>query len=406
MVQNYERTTDRQKWDVNNMQKAIEAVNKGMAVRTASRKFDVPQMALKRRILKKNVFAIDAKKSLGSKQCVFTPEQEKELVDHILNMESMTTHDVRNLAYQLAERNNIRHPFSPEKQTAGKDWLVGFRKRHPEISLRSPEATSAARARAFNKPVVSKFFSLLNELNDKGQFPPHRIFNVDETSISTVPGRCSKIIAKKGRKQVGRVTSAERGDSTTAVICMSAGGNFIPPMLIFSRQRMKQELMDGAPPGSIYACNESGWMRQQVFSSWFDHFLMHTKPSIDDPALLILDGHLSHTKNLAVVEKAQTNHVTILCTHRMQPLDVGVMFPLKTFHDQSLQKWMNNNPGRAVTVFQIAEIFCESYLKACTQVNAISGIRRTGILPCNPDIFSDADFVLQRKQRNNQKMRN
>ena len=124
-------------------------------------------------------------------------------------------------------------------------------------------------------------------------FSPHRIFNVDETSLCTVPTKNSKVFAKKGRKQVARITSAERA---TAVLCMSATRHFIPPMVIFRRVRVKLELMDDTPPCSISACNKSGWMSLEVFKEWFDHFLKHTKPSAEDPALLILDGHLTHTK--------------------------------------------------------------------------------------------------------------
>lgn len=80
---------------------------------------------------------------------------------------------------------------------AGKTWLSGFQKRHPEISLRSPDSTSAAHARAFNKPVGPKFFGLLKEITQKYNYPPYKIYNVDEASISTVPGRNSKTFAKK-----------------------------------------------------------------------------------------------------------------------------------------------------------------------------------------------------------------
>jgi hypothetical protein len=212
------------------MESAINAVkNQGMPIKTASRNFGVPVMSLKRRVRSRNVITNTHKKILGSRKTVFSAEQEEELVNYILDMEvrmyGLTTHDVRSLAYQLAERNGIaNHPFSLENKIAGRDWLFGFQKRHPGLSLRVPEATSVARAKAFNKPVVSKFFDLLKAEYQKHNYPAHRIYNVDETSLSTVPGRNSKTFAKKGRKQVGRVTSAERGQSSTAVICMSAGG--------------------------------------------------------------------------------------------------------------------------------------------------------------------------------------
>ncbi|XP_052741851.1 uncharacterized protein LOC128198807 [Bicyclus anynana] len=398
----YIRKTNRQNWPEEQMQKALDAVRDGMPYKTASREFKVPVMALKRRAKGKNKIAVGSVKKLGGKKTVFNLEQEQELVDYIKDMESrmygLTTQDVLTLAFQLAERNNLPHPFSEAKGKAGLEWLRGFRRRHPDITMRAPESTSSARARAFNKPVVDIFFSTLKNVLEKHYFPPHRIFNVDETSLCTVPTKNSRVFAQTGRKQVARVTSAERGETTTAVICTSASGTFVPPMLIFRRVRMKIELMDGAPPGAIFACNPSGWMKLDVFSQWFDHFLIHAKPTAEDPALLILDGHLSHTKNLNVVLKARDNHVTILClpphcTHKLQPLDVGVMYPLSVYHNQALEKWMNNNPGRVVTVFQITKIFTEAYLKAAVPLNSMNGFSKTGIYPFNPDIFTNVDFI-------------
>lgn len=51
-------------------------------------------------------------------------------------------------------------------------------------------------------------------------------------SLSSVPITNTKLVAQAGRKQVARVTSAERGDTITAA------GGFIPPMFVFRRLRM------------------------------------------------------------------------------------------------------------------------------------------------------------------------
>ncbi|CAH2100938.1 unnamed protein product [Euphydryas editha] len=171
----------------------------------------------------------------------FTEEQEEEILQHIFdNEETMgwVTDDVLKFAYKVAERNNIKHPFSSTKYKAGKDWLKGFRQGHSFLTLRAPESTSAAKTRTFNKPTADKFFSILKNVQDKHAYPAYRIFYVDETSLNTVPIKNTNILAKRGRKQVARITSAERGKST-AVICGSSGGNFIPPMLIFRRLRMQ-----------------------------------------------------------------------------------------------------------------------------------------------------------------------
>lgn len=70
---------------------------------------------------------------------------------------------------------------------AGYDWYRCFMKRHPELSLRKPEATSIARAMGFNKVVVSQFYELLGGLLDTYKFSADRIYNCDETGISSVP---------------------------------------------------------------------------------------------------------------------------------------------------------------------------------------------------------------------------
>ena len=86
------------------------------------------------------------------------------------------------------------------------------------------------------------------------------------------------------------------------------------------------------------------------------------KPCKEDPVLLVLDGHATHTKNLEMVDLARVNGVVILClhphcSHRLQPLDVSFMKPLSTFYTQEVEKWLRHNPGKVVTIYQVAELF-------------------------------------------------
>lgn len=324
----------------------------------------------------------------------------------ILDMEAkfygLTGYDVRILAYQLAERNGIKHCFNVESGVAGKRWLSGFMDRHPEISIRSPEPTSLARARGFNKTSVLKFYEILDSLP---QFPCCRIFNVDETGVTTTGKVPSKILARKGKKQVGILSSAERGELSTVVACMSAGGNFIPPFIILPRARQNLALTDGAPPGTKFVFHRSGWMQAEIFTGWFDHFLLHTKPNEHDPVLLILDGHNSHTRNLDFLKKAKENHVTVVsipphCSHRLQPLDVSFMKPLSTAYTRSIELFLRNNPGRAVTLHQVARLFGEAYLKAATPSNAISGFSATGICPRSDTVLQKHDLIDHERREN------
>lgn len=226
------------------MQNAISAVRTGeMGIKKASGVFHVPKTTLRRRARDKNKLAKDGMKDLGGIRPVFTEAMELDLVNYITNMEVMlfglTINDIRSLAYQVAQRNGLSDAFGNDKDKVGRDWLNGFLRRHPQIALRTPEATSAARARGFNKVSVGKFFDILESAFDKHHFAPNNIYNVDETGMTTVQGKGSKILALKGRRQVGCLTSAERGQLVTMVACMSVTGAFVPPLFIFPRVRMK-----------------------------------------------------------------------------------------------------------------------------------------------------------------------
>lgn len=128
----------------------------------------------------------------------------------------ITREDLCKLAYEYAAKNDIPNNFSKTKFTAGKDWYYGFMQRNPTISLRTPEGTSLNRVIAFNRSAVDKFFGNLISIQEDHCIDVKRIYNMDETGISTVQ-KPQKILASKGQHQVGKVVSCERGQTTTVV---------------------------------------------------------------------------------------------------------------------------------------------------------------------------------------------
>jgi transposase-like protein len=405
MPRNYKSKGLRSQWSLENLQKAVNDVlmyNK--SEKSAAATFGVPRQTL-RRHLKKAKNGLGVEKTIGRPR-ILSAQHEDELVDVIIDMErrlfGLTKMDVRKLAYRYCEANGILHNFNRESEAAGEDWMLSFMKNHPQLSLRKPEATSLARASGFNKEKVRLFFdtyeSVLFNKNGSIAIPPSRIFNADESgySVCHTPG---KIIAPKGKRSVGAVTSQEKGKTITVLCCMNAAGMFVPPMIIYPRVRMKPSFMDRAPTGALGVASKTGWINEQLFTAWFDHFLKITQPaSCDTPTLLIVDGHSSHIKNFDVIIKARANNVIILClpshcTHKLQPLDVSFFKSLNARYNAVVQTWHRQHPGRPVTEFEFGELFASAYNDVASVAKAESGFRKTGIHPFNRNIFSDDDFV-------------
>jgi hypothetical protein len=98
------------------------------------------------------------------------------------------------------------------------------------------------------------------------QHNPARFYNCDKTGITTVQHKRTKILGLKGKRKISSVQYADRGSLVTVVICFSPTGHLIPPLLVFPRKNMKQELVNGTPPGSINACHFWGWIQSDIFT--------------------------------------------------------------------------------------------------------------------------------------------
>ena len=222
-------------WSPRKMKAAVKAVQGGAKLRNTAVSYNIPVMTLSDYVKKTDKSRSVICNKMGRKP-VFTAQQENEIKDHILLLSrlfyGLTPYSLKRSVFEYAEINKIRNPFNKDSREAGKDWLYGFLKRNPEVSVRRPEATSVNRILAFNSQEIKLYFDNLKKSMMKHKFLPHRIFNVDETGINSVH-RPDKILAEKGRKQVGAATSWERGKNITICCCVSATGQYIPPMIIF-----------------------------------------------------------------------------------------------------------------------------------------------------------------------------
>ncbi|XP_011158213.2 uncharacterized protein LOC105194806 [Solenopsis invicta] len=400
---------ERMSWDAAMMIQAINCVkSKTLGYTRAANLFEVPRTTLRRLVARE----------LSSKECVDTTlkqksimpaEIETQLLDYTMLMKkqffNVTNSDVSKMAYQLAIRNKLNNPLEHNEEDSAA-WFDDFMRKHSNLIIHKPRDKSNFKT-GFNKDSVSAFYKMLENVYKEHHYKANHIFSVDETAF-TIPAhlkRVPQIIDIKGRKQVGSLTTAEKESLITVIFSMSAGGTFIPPMLIFPYKNMTDSLMKDAPPGSIGRCHSSGWVQTDLFIEWFEHFIKKAKPTKRSPILLILDGSYPHSRNIDVIDIARKNYVTLLSipphtTYKMQPLDRTFLRPFKQYYSEYICAWHRDNQ-RTMKQYDLVEMLGKAYLRCETRQIAANGFKVTGIYPFNRHVFSDSEFIASTPEEKN-----
>ena len=107
---------------------------------------------------------------------------------------------------------------------------------------------------------------------------------------------------------------------------------------------------------------------------------------------MILDNHKSHIY-LAAMDKARESGIVLptippKTSHKLQPLDKSVFSPFKASYNRAADNWMRSNPGKRVTIYEIADLIHEAHLNSI-----LSGFSSIGNWPYYPDVLSSADFA-------------
>ena len=188
-------------------------------------------------------------------------------------------------------------------------WWESFKRRHPQMTLRTAEPLAYARAVASNPVILDRYFDILEQtLTENGIMDkPCQVFNCDETGMPLAPSP-PKVVTVKGDKHPYSINCGNRAQ-ITVLSCCSAAGYAIPPLVIFDCKILKPEMADGEVPGTMYGLSSSGWIDSELFDLWFwHHFLVHAPPVRH--LLLLLDGHSSHFEP-AFLQKVAVEEVIV-----------------------------------------------------------------------------------------------
>lgn len=346
------------------------------SVREAAEKHSVPRSTLGDRISGRVLPG-----ATSGPHTYLTRDEEKELVIFLCRVAEIGHGRTRQEVIAIVQRVLIARGSS---KNVSSGWWNSFVSRHPEITLRVPATLSIARASASDRCALDNYFDELESTLTENDLlnSPCLIFNMDETGMPLDPSP-PKIVTWKGHKNPSQVSSGVKSQ-VTVVGCVSAGGQCLPPMVIWDRKTLPPELAIGEVPGTIYGLSDKGWIDQELCDMWFHmHFLRYAPPC--RPLLLLMDGHSSHYCPATIRSAAQERVILFSLppntTHITQPLDKAVFGPLKVFWKHACHNFLVKNPGKRISKENFSSIFSEVWIQTMTPKNILSGFHTTGIYP-------------------------
>ena len=220
-----------------------------------------------------------------------------------------------------------------------KKWCQRFMRKY---NLKSKKPRQISSGRLISKEQILSFFQVLS--TKIGTYSPSVIYNIDETGFSKQTDIQAPVIAPSGSKPMTR--DIFTNDHVTSVHCISAAGQNMSPLIIFSK-RVPRSLQGEEPRGWLYRSTNSGFINSEIFIDWFNLIFLKEKPK-DEKSLLIMDAHSTHVSlpffELAVQHNVEVVTLPSKSSHILQPLD-QIFGPLKeTFAQTALTlKYVNGN---------------------------------------------------------------
>ena len=176
------------------------------------------------------------------------------------------------------------------------------------------------------------------------------IINMDQTPVwFSLEPTCT--LDKRGVHTVHGRKSTGDTRRVTFMATITASGKKLQPMLVFKGTsserggRIKREFPT-YPNDMLYATQQKAWADEEIMRLWVKKVLrpyVETAPKHVVP-LLILDVHTAHktedVRNDIYSLGVEIEYIPGGCTCLVQPVDVGIGKPLKTYARRLWEEWM------------------------------------------------------------------
>ena len=349
-------------------------------IRDASKEFNIPASTLSDKIKGK------CPKSVG-RQTVLSMTEEKVIAEKMLVMGDwgfpLRPLDVKMLVREFLNEKGFTTRFGPDNMP-GKDWMMGFLNRHPEISKRRANLLKRSRA-SVGPEEVKSFFQHFSVVADG--VPPENMWNYDETNFTEDP-RVQECFFRRGTKYAEKVCDNSK-NAISVMFCGSASGVLLPPYIVYRAANVWTGWTNGYP-GAVFSATESGWFTFFTFEDWFRQIFLPYRRRLTGKVVLIGDNLRTHL-SLDVIQLCREENIEFVClppniTDKMQPLDVAVFRGMKEKWREIVREMRVADPGlKALDKKDFPENLKELVKRCDVGKNLQSGFAKSGLYPLNEE---------------------
>ncbi|KAL7286212.1 hypothetical protein TKK_0019508 [Trichogramma kaykai] len=371
-------------YSLDDFEEAIERVNNGESYGKTAAEFKIPKSTLYAEA--NDLVPVDAKRGPST---VLSEEEENRLEKWILDKarlgfpmhEEEVKTAVRNIVNDL-ERPNY---FTTDNKS--------------EALTKTRASVTGAKLRKWFKEVYTYFTEhKLEHVLDR----PESIFNGDESGFCLCP-KSSRLLGPRKEKKFYEISAGNEKENITVLCSFSAAGATLPPMIMFSYQRIPAHLTQAIPPDWAIGRSDSGWMVSSTFYEYIANVFYPwcVKNEVPFPVVYFLDGHKSHL-SLELSDFCREKLIILISlfpnsTHIIQPCDVAIFRAVKIKWREQIQSYKEQTHV-PLTRANFAPLL-KNALDTLSVETIKNGFKKCGLYPFEPDAPDYSQCISNRRDQ-------
>ena len=271
----------------------------------------------------------------------------------------------------------------------GINWTARFLERHPQLVSIVSEQLDLARWKDPTREVLETWFDVF--CSKTAPIPLNNIYNMDETGFGIGTKQCSRVIVDYSTLRTRYKAHPGRQEWVSVVECVCADGSTIPLLFIFKGEGINRNILpsDRVPTDWCFTSSSTGWTSNIHGLEWLQRcFDPATKEKAQGkPRVLFCDGHDSHITGNFISYCMAYNIILLVMpphtSHLLQPLDLSIFGPLKTYLGRELDRFTQSGISR-IQKHEWVTAYCHARPLAMQSKNIASGFKHGGLIPFAP----------------------